>query len=155
MWADEFRLSVQNANEEWEDLPIENAGFEEISESGAPVGWQTLSSSAVSYSVTSEAPAPWGAVLEVEVGRQPAKGSFYPVGWSSDGRFVYLIEEGGPSIVYRIPAEGGAVEPLIDLELGEKLQWASFAAEGRRLVAATLKTQSDVWIAQDFDPEVE
>ncbi|MGB6991727.1 MAG: hypothetical protein WBG00_00700, partial [Thermoanaerobaculia bacterium] len=143
----------------WEDLPIDNAGFSEIAESGGPEGWQLLSSSAVSYSVSSEAPAPWGPALKIEASGKPASGEFSPVGWSPDGKYVYLIRSSWGSasketIVYRIPAEGGAVEPLIDLELGEELQWVSFAGDGRRLVASSVKEQSDVWIAENFDPDV-
>jgi Tol biopolymer transport system component len=159
MWVGDLRLRVQGNDDKWEDLPIDNAGFSEIAESGGPEGWQLLSSSAVSYSVSSEAPAPWGPALKIEANRKPASGEFAPVGWSPDGKYVYLIRSlngstSNDSIVYRIPAEGGTVEPLIDLELGVELQWVSFAGDGRRLVASSVKEQSDVWIAENFDPDV-
>jgi hypothetical protein len=156
MWAGDIRLRVKGNDDKWEDLPIDNADFNEIAESGGPEGWQLLSSSAVSYSVTSESPAPWGPALKIEANRKPASGEFEPVGWSPDGKFVYLLRQNaeyGISIVYRIPAEGGAVEPLIDLELGEELYWVSFHGDGRRLIASSTLEQSDVWIAENFDPE--
>jgi Tol biopolymer transport system component len=159
MWAGDIRLRVKGNDDKWEDLPIDNAGFSEITESGGPEGWQLLSSSAVSYSVTSESPAPRGQALRMEAKGKLASGEFSPVGWSPDGKYVYLIRRlygsiSNDSIVYRIPAAGGSVEPLIDLELGEELDWVSFAGDGRRLVASSSNEQSDVWIAENFDPDV-
>ena len=52
MWAGDIRLRVKGNDDKWEDLPIDNADFKEITESGGPEGWHLLSSSAVSYSVS-------------------------------------------------------------------------------------------------------
>ena len=90
--------------------------------------------------------------------RHPAKGSFFPVGWSQEGNYVYLVQNWSVGrvepLIYQIRADGGPVEKYLDLELTEELSWLEFAADGKFLVVETARELSDVWIAENFDPDV-
>ncbi len=72
------------------------------------------------------------------------------IGWSSDGRWIY-ITQGFPfaSFVGRVPAVGGDREVLFTLP-GD-VTFASVDEGGTRIVAAVRAVQSDVFVVEDFD----
>ena len=154
MWADEFRLSLGGTNGEWESLPIKDPSFEESEPSGDLVGWVAISSNLVSYSVSSEDSTDGQRAM---VGRElakPAEGDFYPIGWSPDDEFIYLISGAGEPIIYRIPSDGGEVEPYVDLEISDPIEWASISKDGATIVVETVNEQTDVWVTEGFDPDL-
>jgi len=161
-WFDEFHLSLRDEEGEWETLPLENPGFEETSTSNSPPGWRTLSPTETTFTVTSEGPSPRGKALRIEaLGWPPAKGAFEPVGWSRDGNYVFLVPVQAnrlgvfyDPLIYRIPSDGGPLERYLDLELSEKLWWLDLSADGEFLIVETARHQSDVWIAEGFDSDL-
>ncbi len=74
-----------------------------------------------------------------------------PIGWSSDGRWIYVIQ-GFPfdSFVGRVPATGGDREAFF--RLPGDVTFASVDDGGARIVAAVRAVQSDVFVVEDFDP---
>jgi len=157
-WFDEFHLSVRDEGGEWETLPVENSGFEDSSTEEMLPGWRSVSPTETAFAITSEEPSPWGKAMRIEaLGPHPAKGAFWPVGWSQEGKYVYLAQDRGSDLfeplIYRIPADGGPVETYLDLELAEEVWWLEFSADGKFLIVETARHQSDIWIAEGFDPD--
>ena len=54
-WIDDVQLSVREPDGVWQPIEIENAGFEEVTELGTPVGWST-SRGGAEYVVETERP---------------------------------------------------------------------------------------------------
>ncbi len=76
-----------------------------------------------------------------------------PVGWSSDGRWVYAR---GPfsSEIIRVPASGGPAETVAKLPFDPSL--ISFAStdlhfDGEHFVVDVAEPLSDFWLLENFD----
>ncbi len=86
-----------------------------------------------------------------------------PVGWSADGRRVFLVRDDpdeakvGKRVeeVVACSVESGRIEPVAPLP-GMDFGWSAIdvSADGRHIAYARTSTLSDVWVAEDFDPEV-
>jgi Tol biopolymer transport system component/DNA-binding winged helix-turn-helix (wHTH) protein len=92
----------------------------------------------------------------------------WPLAWSRDGRRLYLF--GGERSAYRglhvragetmkdvrvlsVPAAGGNVTTVAVLPFSE-VGGVSMTPDGRRFVCAVYSSRSDVWVVDDFDPDV-
>jgi Tol biopolymer transport system component/DNA-binding winged helix-turn-helix (wHTH) protein len=93
-------------------------------------------------------------------------GASWPIGWSADGRHVYVLE--GMNAAYRssvlpfvgetmthakilkVPVGGGPVRTVVSLPFDE-IGSASMTPDGRRFVVTVYSSSSDVWIVDDFD----
>ena len=75
-----------------------------------------------------------------------------PVGWSADGRWVYAQRPEAHRVV-RIPSGRGAAETLLDIPF-ERVGEIDIAPDGTRVVCAVPVSQSDIWLIENFDPEL-
>ena len=89
-----------------------------------------------------------------------------PIGWSTDGRHIYVLE--GRNAIYRgpvlsfvgetvtaakilkVPVGGGAARTVVTLPFDE-IGSVSMTPDGRRFVCTVYSSSSDVWIVDDFD----
>jgi len=72
---------------------------------------------------------------------------FEPVEWSSDGKWIY-VKSG--SRIQMIRAEGGDRKDYATLP-GYLYVW-SMTSDGQKIVCSSSRQESDVWLAEDFDP---
>jgi serine/threonine protein kinase len=79
------------------------------------------------------------------------KGWVFPIRWSADGKWIYTWGEQ----VIMIPAAGGEPVTLMTLPFEDVLEGPSITSDGSRFVCSVAETQSDVWVMEDFDPEVD
>lgn len=86
-------------------------------------------------------------------------GDFYPIGWSADGTRIYVSESMQGAIkILSVTAEKGETKTIFvqpfSFELGspENYQLA-MTPDARRFVFPVRKSQSDVWMIENFDPE--
>ena len=94
-------------------------------------------------------------------------GSTKPVGWSADGRSIYVIEAKnlnfrgltapapGPETitearVVRVPVNGDPVKTVVKVPF-EEIGGVSMTPDGRRFVCAVYTSRSDVWVVDNFD----
>jgi Tol biopolymer transport system component/DNA-binding winged helix-turn-helix (wHTH) protein len=109
-------------------------------------------------------------VIDVSSGREAlvyatAAASAMPVGWSADGRSIYLIEGKnlnsrgmtapiGETVtearIVRVPVTGHAARTVVVLPF-EEMGGVSMTADGRLLVCVVYSSQSDVWVVENFD----
>jgi len=158
-WFDDFDLKVGVEGGGSESLHLENPGFQEPSDAESPLGWRILAPTEASFTITGDGQAPSEKALRIEaLGLPPAKGAFWPAGWSEDGKYVLVVPvqesvHGSlyDPLVYRINADGSPAEMFLDLELSEKLWWLDQSVDGKFMVVETVRHQSDVWIAENFD----
>jgi hypothetical protein len=89
------------------------------------------------------------------------KGRYFPIAWWSDGKWIYAIEFLGKPEIIKIPVEGGEAKTVITLPFAGELSSLSvtpkisMTVDGKRFVCTVYETQSDVWVVENFDPEVE
>lgn len=91
--------------------------------------------------------------------------SAMPIGWSADGRFIYVVE--GKNSTYRgptlpvgetltgakilmVPVNGGDVKTVAPLP-AEEIGGVSMTPDGRRFVFTVYSSRSDVWVVDHFD----
>ena len=74
----------------------------------------------------------------------------FPLLWTPDG-WIYFGSS-GPAL-YRIRAEGGPPTRLVALPQRCSGWQTALSADARRLVCTVINTESDVWLAEPFDPE--
>jgi Tol biopolymer transport system component/DNA-binding winged helix-turn-helix (wHTH) protein len=92
--------------------------------------------------------------------------SVRPIGWSSDSRWIYVLDGKvlnlrGPvsplgetttaARILRVSVMSGEVETVMVLPFGE-IGGVSITPDGRRFVCAVYSSRSDVWVVDDFDP---
>jgi len=86
------------------------------------------------------------------------KGSAIPIAWSKDGKWIYAWEPiGGGANVLAISPDNGLGEVLFTLPLSKEIGRPILrpdTIDGRRFVFEGSKSQSDVWVIENFDPEI-
>jgi Tol biopolymer transport system component len=92
-------------------------------------------------------------------GRNPVKVSevhtAHPLGWSGDGARIFAINYAStPPLIFSMPAAGGSETVLAKLPFEAIGRNGTAAPDGRSFVLSVETSQSDVWIAENFDPKV-
>ena len=107
----------------------------------------------------SETPSVWLISLKDSSQTLLCKGLIVPIEWSADGKWIYgwnPIEK--PIKLVRVPATGGSATTLVTLPFEEvkfiESIGISMTPDGRSIVCAVAETQSDVWLMENFDPDV-
>ena len=79
-----------------------------------------------------------------------------PAGWSSDGKWIYIVEGRIPARLLAVPASGGEPRALASLPwpFTPDNNLDCTTADGRRFVCAVSQSSSDAWIVRNFDPDV-
>ena len=106
---------------------------------------------------------------ETLVYKRSTDSSSTPIGWSADGRFIYVVEA-KPSTardlaaplgetmteakILMVPVEGGAVSTVASLPF-EEIGSVAMTPDGRRFVFTVYSSRSDVWVADNFDTSPE
>jgi Tol biopolymer transport system component len=75
-----------------------------------------------------------------------------PIGWSADGALVYALEPKSHRVL-RIPTRGGKTEPLVDIPF-ERVGGVDITPDGTQIACAVPVTQGDIWLIENFDPEL-
>jgi serine/threonine protein kinase/Tol biopolymer transport system component len=80
--------------------------------------------------------------------------NYHPFGWSPDGAYIYAHNPGGPEIV-RIGL-GDSKQPKSVISMPGFLSFTSstISPDGRKIVSTVGEGQSDIWLMNDFDPQV-
>lgn len=87
--------------------------------------------------------------------RQLKSGSIIPIGWSKDGIWIHVCEETEERKYYMVHSATGEVRslPIIPFDLGGKTNYKII--NGKTDVFVDEQIHSDVWIMENFDPEIE
>jgi Tol biopolymer transport system component len=76
--------------------------------------------------------------------------TIWPLGWSSDGRWIYAADEEAKKIL-RLPAEGGKPESWVTLPFTQDADCTSVTTDGQRFVCAVQEGDADAWLVENFD----
>jgi Tol biopolymer transport system component len=76
----------------------------------------------------------------------------WPIRWASDGNWIFALHNDNRRI-FKVSARDG--EPKLLLTADKPILWASVTNDGRRIVAALQEVQSDLWITENFDSDLE
>ena len=85
------------------------------------------------------------------------KGSWFPIEWSEDGQWIYAWEKGQKAHkIIMVYLKSGASKPLVTLPFDRLDSWSmpTMTPDGKHIVCAVTETQSDIWLMENFDPEV-
>ncbi len=86
------------------------------------------------------------------------RGNIIPLNWSKDGKWIYAIDYNiTPTKILMISAITGVTKLLYTLPPG-KIYWGGdidITPDGKTIVCAVQETNSDVWMIENFDPDVE
>jgi len=107
-------------------------------------------------------PSPGLWVFPIEDSSQAflLKENAYPVGWSADGKWIYAAEEiPGTLKILKVSIKGNQTKIILTipftLEQGwPKYRYVSMTSDGRQFVFPVYKYHSDVWMVENFDPEM-
>ena len=97
-----------------------------------------------------------GSVPNEQRSRQLSVGWQLPIGWSSDGKQIYVAEYEKGTIV-AIPAQKGDPRTIVTLPLpaDRTIDFAAITADGGRIAYVVSESQSDLWMIENFDPEAQ
>ena len=99
----------------------------------------------------------WLISLEDSSQTLSCKGDLWPLEWPRDGNWMYVsnfVET--PTKIFKIPASGGEPKTVVTLPFEGKVAFYELAMtpDGRSVVCAVSESVSDVWLMENFDPEV-
>jgi serine/threonine protein kinase/Tol biopolymer transport system component len=81
-----------------------------------------------------------------------AQEDLWPIGWPRDGNRILALHN-DLSGIFEVSVADGAAERVLSSD--KPMLWASASPSGSRLVVAIQEVQTDLWAADDFDPEVD
>ncbi len=98
----------------------------------------------------------WRISLEDSSQVRLADGKLKPIEWSADGRWIYAWNpERKPAEIMMVPAYGGKPKTYVVLPFENVGEWyITMTPDGKMIVCVVPETQSDVWLMENFDPEV-
>jgi Tol biopolymer transport system component/predicted Ser/Thr protein kinase len=78
--------------------------------------------------------------------------SISPIGWTSDGRYIYFLVW-GHNVICRVPETGGVVDTIATLPF-KNVDWVEMSPDGSQFICQLLESKSDVWVVENFDPDL-
>lgn len=79
-----------------------------------------------------------------------------PIEWSADGRWIYawhLLKK--QKEILMIPVSGGEPKTLVTLPFENIFEDdISITPDGKHIICNVMESLSDVWLMENFDPEV-
>jgi Tol biopolymer transport system component len=88
------------------------------------------------------------------------KGYIHPVGWTPDGMWIYAAPWlRGELKIVKINPETGLEQEVFTLPFTQEegfpvIESVNVSPDGKRFVFQVDKTNSDVWLIENFDPDV-
>ncbi|UCE18563.1 MAG: PD40 domain-containing protein, partial [Gemmatimonadota bacterium] len=80
-----------------------------------------------------------------------------PLAWSTDGKWIYFCKSFNwpdcSSDILMISSSGGEVKTFMTLPF-KNITYISMHPGKKKMVCSVIETQSDVWLIENFDPEV-
>ncbi len=100
----------------------------------------------------------WVVSADGRIERPLLRGSYWPLGWSSDGQWIYAavarpddLRQFSSKTIFRIPFSGGDAQPWLTLPIDdENVAECNMSADARQM-ACIAGAESDVWVIDDFD----
>ncbi|RMG68486.1 MAG: hypothetical protein D6715_02150, partial [Calditrichaeota bacterium] len=86
------------------------------------------------------------------------EGYGFVIGWTRDGKQIYFQQYEGDSlsVVWRVPADGSAAHPALKIPLpSADLGPCTVTADGKSAVCPEMKVWRDLWLVENFDPDVQ
>jgi len=102
----------------------------------------------------------WVVSLENSSTALLKEGNFSPIGWSSDGKWIYVSEPAPAKIkILMISVENSHVKNLLSLPIAQGIgevdyDRVSMTPDGKHFVFEAEKELSDVWMVENFDLDV-
>ncbi|MCK5606483.1 hypothetical protein KAR91_31565, partial [Candidatus Pacearchaeota archaeon] len=85
----------------------------------------------------------------------------HPIGWSADGSWIYAAERMARILkILKVSIKGNQTQTVLTtpfpIEKGVPLLWEqmSVTADEKKFVFSVERSHSDVWIVENFDPEI-
>jgi len=99
----------------------------------------------------------WTILLEGSKQTLLSKGFIYPLKWSNDGQWIYAINsDKTPPDILMVNANTRLTKVIYTMPTS-KIYYGDvdITPDGKTIVAAIQETNSDVWMIENFDPDVE
>jgi serine/threonine protein kinase/WD40 repeat protein len=102
-----------------------------------------------------DGPGLWIVSTKGGLERHLAKGlHVFPVGWSSDGKWVYFVQSGSRDELQlqKVAVEGGPPERVMTLPFDKPVWDVRMTPDAKQVVCSVVERQSDIWLVENFDP---
>ena len=97
----------------------------------------------------------WVISIYDSIQHQLICGYLFPLEWSSDGKFIYAANyEKDLSEILKISSDNGEIIDKIVLPFN-KIGLADITPDGKTIIFTVDEENSDVWMIENFDPDVE
>jgi len=100
----------------------------------------------------------WVISLKDSIQKLLLKGIIYPLKWSKDGKWIYAVDTGKtPPQILMINVNMGLTKIIFTLP-SDKIGPSSgidISSDGKKIVCAIEESNSDIWMIENFDPDVE
>ncbi|RPI70001.1 MAG: hypothetical protein EHM47_12905 [Ignavibacteriales bacterium] len=83
------------------------------------------------------------------------KGNIFPLRWAKNSREIYAVNsDKTPPEIIKVSANTGLYK-VIYIPPSGKIYYIDITPDGETIVSAIRETNSDVWMIENFDPDVE
>jgi serine/threonine protein kinase len=102
----------------------------------------------------------WIITLEDSTQKLVKEGNVYPVGWTPDGKWIYIAPNiQGLLKIIMVNLQTGLEKDVFSLPLSQEegmpiLESVSISPDGKHFVLGVQKISSDVWLVENFDPDI-
>lgn len=97
----------------------------------------------------------WLISLKDSSQTQLANGFIYPIKWSNDEQWIYAYDKNNlGSEILKISIRSGNVQPFLILPYENVSCQIAITPDEKRIVCTVWDSQSDIWMMENFDPEV-
>jgi serine/threonine protein kinase len=99
----------------------------------------------------------WIISLSDSSQRLLVRGMIFPLGWSEDSKWIYALNlDKTPPDILKVNSTTGLTKIIFTLPFGQ-IQYSDIdiTPDGRTIICAVLETNSDVWMIENFDPDIE
>ena len=146
-----FHLLDPNTGEEAPLIKDDSVGWAAMSEY-SPDGTRIAIRWARHESSTSGV---WTISVEDSTEARIHDSSAMPIGWSGDGTWIYAWDSRStPSRAVKIPATGGEAETILEWPFTEEEGSCVPASTETQWVCEVRESSTDIWLVENFDPEV-
>jgi|GEM_PF-5267272 hypothetical protein len=78
---------------------------------------------------------------------------YWPLGWSLDSKWLFIVKQNDMTRIFRVRPGEDTIRPFGKLPF-EEVDQISLMDGGRKMIGTVVERKTDIWMIENFDPDV-